>query len=96
MSDLEVLRAPSARVREDSEIGRYLGWLEQHRGLHFADYPQELLKYYKFLDALKPETARKLARENLQSVLPKSAARLTEEESARFNGRLPAGTELLK
>jgi len=42
---------------------------------HFKDYPQEILKYYKFLDALKPETAKKLARENLLSVLPKTRQR---------------------
>jgi hypothetical protein len=63
---------------------------------HFADYPQEILKYYTFLDALKPETAKKLARENLLSVLPKSPARLTEEEMVSLHGGQPAGTELLK
>ena len=63
---------------------------------HFADYPKEITKYYTFLDALKPETARKLARENLLSVLPKSPARLTEEESDILNGRQAPGTELLK
>jgi hypothetical protein len=63
---------------------------------HFADYPHEILKYYDFLDALQPTTARKLARENLLSILPKSPARLTEEESTAFNGRQPAGTELMK
>ncbi|MFI5378304.1 MAG: amidohydrolase family protein [Tepidisphaerales bacterium] len=63
---------------------------------HFRDYSKEILKYYTFLDALQPATANKLARENLLSVLPKAAARLTEEESANLNGRQPAGTELLK
>ncbi len=37
---------------------------------HFADYPHEMQKYYLFLDALKPETARKLGRDNFISVLP--------------------------
>jgi predicted TIM-barrel fold metal-dependent hydrolase len=63
---------------------------------HFADYPREITKYYTFLDALKPETANRLARENLLSVLPKSPAKLSDEESAAFNGRLPVGTELMK
>jgi hypothetical protein len=63
---------------------------------HFADYPQEILKYNKFLDALKPETASRLARENLLSVLPKSPARLTEAETVSLHGGQPAGTELLK
>jgi acetoacetyl-CoA synthetase len=30
---------PSPDVRDNSEIGRFLGWLEKHRGLHFAGYP---------------------------------------------------------
>lgn len=63
---------------------------------HFATYSDDILKYYKFLDALQPATARKLARENLLSVLPKSPAVLTGEESASINGGLPAGTEMLK
>jgi hypothetical protein len=63
---------------------------------HFKDYPAEILKYYPFLDALKPATARKLARENLLSVLPKQAAKLSEEESVVLNGRLAEGTELIK
>jgi predicted TIM-barrel fold metal-dependent hydrolase len=63
---------------------------------HFADYPPEILKYYAFLDALKPETAKKLARENLLSVLPKAPARLSDEESAILNGRVPSHTELMK
>ena len=63
---------------------------------HFADYPQEIQKYYPFLDALKPQTARKLARENLLAVLPKSPARLTDDESASLNGLKKPGLELLK
>jgi hypothetical protein len=63
---------------------------------HFADYPSEVQKYYKFLDTLHPETARKLARENLLAVLPKSPARLTTEESDILNGRTPPGKELLQ
>ena len=31
--------APPADVREHSRIGHYLGWLEEHRGLTFASYP---------------------------------------------------------
>src|SRR5438552_13326425 len=34
-----VLLAPPADVREHSRIGHYLGWLEEHRGLTFASYP---------------------------------------------------------
>jgi hypothetical protein len=63
---------------------------------HFADYPQEVQKYYKFLDKLRPETARKLAKENLDSILPKLPARLSTEESDLLNGRTPSSTELLK
>ena len=63
---------------------------------HFKDYPQEILKYYAFLDALKPETASKLARENLLSVLPKAPARLTAEETASINGVGTPGVELMK
>lgn len=63
---------------------------------HFAEYPQEVQKYYQFLDELRPSTANKLARENLLSVLPKAPARLTKRESDVLNGRLPEGTDLLK
>jgi hypothetical protein len=64
---------------------------------HFKDYPQEITKYYVFLDALKPETARKLARENLLSVLPKSPATLTHDEQIVLNGQvLPPDSELLR
>src|SRR5438105_5382221 len=34
-----VLWAPPADVREHSRIGDYLRWLEEHRGLRFAGYP---------------------------------------------------------
>lgn len=37
---------------------------------HFASYPHEMQKYYLFLDALKPTTARKVARDNFLSILP--------------------------
>jgi predicted TIM-barrel fold metal-dependent hydrolase len=37
---------------------------------HFAAYAPTLQRYYVLLDALKPETARKVARENFLSVLP--------------------------
>jgi predicted TIM-barrel fold metal-dependent hydrolase len=63
---------------------------------HFADYPKEIQKYYTFLDALKPGTAKKLARENLLSVLPKSPARLTDDEMMALNGGQPVGKELMK
>ena len=33
-----VLWTPPADVRETTEIGRYLAWLERERGLAFADY----------------------------------------------------------
>jgi acetoacetyl-CoA synthetase len=34
----ELLRPPATDVRETTEIGRYLGWLAEHRGLDFTDY----------------------------------------------------------
>jgi acetoacetyl-CoA synthetase len=34
------LWTPPADVRETTEIGRYLAWLEQERGLAFADYDE--------------------------------------------------------
>jgi acetoacetyl-CoA synthetase len=34
----ELLSAPAPDVRENSEIGRFLGWLERHRGLRFDGY----------------------------------------------------------
>jgi len=38
---------------------------------HFSDYAHEMQKYYVLLDALKPETARKLAHDNFLALLPK-------------------------
>jgi acetoacetyl-CoA synthetase len=35
----ELIRPVPDDVRTDSEIGRYLTWLAEHRGLEFADYP---------------------------------------------------------
>lgn len=37
---------------------------------HFEDYDQVISKYYVFLDALSPKTARLVARENFLSILP--------------------------
>ena len=37
---------------------------------HFADYYQEMQKYYVFLDALKPETAKRVGHDNFLAVLP--------------------------
>ncbi|MFI9741543.1 acetoacetate--CoA ligase [Streptomyces sp. NPDC052494] len=34
----EILSTPGPRVRDESEIGRYLRWLESERGLSFPDY----------------------------------------------------------
>jgi acetoacetyl-CoA synthetase len=34
----ELLRPPAPDVRETTEIGRYLGWLAEHRDLDFAGY----------------------------------------------------------
>jgi acetoacetyl-CoA synthetase len=34
----ELLRAPHPDVRSTTVIGRYLGWLDEHRGLQFDDY----------------------------------------------------------
>jgi len=39
MNPPELLRTPAADVRETSEIGRYLGWLAEHRAMGFTDYP---------------------------------------------------------
>ena len=36
----ELLRAPAADVLTNSEIGRFVGWLDQHRQLAFSDYGQ--------------------------------------------------------
>jgi acetoacetyl-CoA synthetase len=38
MTAPELLRAPAEDLRESTEIGRYLAWLAQHRGLAFSDY----------------------------------------------------------
>lgn len=37
----------------------------------FADYPREIQRYYRLLDALKPETAKKVGRDNFLALLPK-------------------------
>lgn len=42
----------------------------------FGDYPQEILKYQRLLDTLKPETAKLVGRDNFLSTLPKRAATL--------------------
>ena len=36
----ELLRSPADDVLIDSEIGRFLGWLDKHRQLAFSDYQQ--------------------------------------------------------
>ena len=36
---------------------------------HWATYPAEVVKYYRLLDKLKPETARKLCRDNILDLL---------------------------
>ena len=36
---------------------------------HWATYPAEVVKYYKLLDMLRPETAAKVCRENVLSVI---------------------------
>jgi acetoacetyl-CoA synthetase len=38
ISALELVRAPAGDVRDNSEIGRFLGWLERERGLRFEGY----------------------------------------------------------
>ncbi|HVC88203.1 MAG TPA: acetoacetate--CoA ligase [Gaiellaceae bacterium] len=38
MSDAHILWTPPPNVRETTEVGRYLAWLESERGLSFADY----------------------------------------------------------
>jgi acetoacetyl-CoA synthetase len=38
VSTPELLRPVPADVRENTEIGRFLGWLERERGLHFEGY----------------------------------------------------------
>ncbi|MEN3303013.1 acetoacetate--CoA ligase [Pseudonocardia sp.] len=39
MSTPELLRPVAADVRDTTEIGRYLRWLDEHRGLRFDAYP---------------------------------------------------------
>lgn len=56
----------------------------------FANYPGEILKYQVLLDALKPETARKVARDNFLSVLPARPATLKAPENPAVE-LLPAG-----
>ncbi|HUK45228.1 MAG TPA: hypothetical protein VLV28_08030, partial [Gaiellaceae bacterium] len=34
----DVLWTPPAELREQSELGRYMRWLKEHRGLELADY----------------------------------------------------------
>ena len=36
---------------------------------HWATYPAEVVKYYRLLDKLKPETAQKLCRDNILALL---------------------------
>ena len=38
---------------------------------HFSDYHKNIMSYYVFLDALSPETAHLVARDNFLSILPK-------------------------
>ncbi len=38
---------------------------------HFDDYDEAITKYYVFLDALSPKTARLVARENFLKFLPR-------------------------
>lgn len=51
----------------------------------FANYHEEMQRYYSFLNALSPKTAEKLARTNMLSILPKRGARLTDEEERSLN-----------
>jgi len=37
---------------------------------HYEDYDQAISKYYVFLDALPPKTARLVAKENFLRLLP--------------------------
>jgi acetoacetyl-CoA synthetase len=39
-SGRDVLWTPPPDVRETTEIGRYLAWLERHRGLSFSSYDE--------------------------------------------------------
>ena len=36
---------------------------------HWATYPAEVVKYYELLDKLQPETAAKLAKENILALV---------------------------
>lgn len=38
---------------------------------HWETYPQEVVKYYKLLDKLKPETVKKICVENAQKIVKK-------------------------
>ena len=41
----------------------------------FDNYKPTIQRYYLVLDALKPETVRKVAKENFLSILPKASAK---------------------
>jgi len=41
----------------------------------FGDYPPEMQRYYRLLDKLQPETAKKVARDNFLALLPTHAAK---------------------
>lgn len=48
----------------------------------FGNYPDEILKYEKLLDTLKPDTARRVGRDNFLALLPKKPATLKPGSSA--------------
>lgn len=45
---------------------------------HFATYAPTMQRYYVLLDALKPETAKRVAKDNFLSVLPRSGITATQ------------------
>jgi hypothetical protein len=51
---------------------------------HYEDYDEAISKYYVFLDALSPKTARLVARENFLRILPQRVGeRLIEDYSEK-------------
>ena len=40
----------------------------------FHDYPPVMQRYYVLLDAMKPETAKRIAHDNMLAILPKHGA----------------------
>ena|GEM_PF-2353689 len=60
----------------------------------FHDYPPVMQRYYVLLDAMKPETAKRIAHDNMLAVLPKQGAVLkTETAPAEVRHAVPVPTK---